>query len=154
MSTNDHLGTPAKGFTPSDTLNKLNLWKSQIHHFEPTEFDSPDLPGSGLDHMNVAFVAQLDILRERCGFPFKIHSGYRTPSHNATVGGVDSSAHEAGLAADVEAVDSTSRFRIIQNALSLGFARIGIGNSFVHLDVDPSKAQNVVWLYPPTSVRA
>ena len=135
-------------------IQKQKLWDINVKHFAPSEFDSPDAPGSGLTNMNIAFVAQLDLLRAKCGFPFKIHSGYRTPSHNATVGGVDSSAHEAGLAADVEAVDSTSRFRIIQNALSLGFARIGIGNSFVHLDVDPSKAQNVVWLYPPTSVRA
>jgi hypothetical protein len=30
----------------------------------------------------------------------------------------------------------------------VGFKRIGVGRTFVHLDVDASKSQNVAWGYP------
>ncbi len=32
--------------------------------------------------------------------------------------------------------------------VKLGFVRIGIGKTFVHLDNDPSKTQMVSWGYP------
>ena len=97
--------------------------------------------------MNIDFVQKLDELRERCGFAFQVRSGYRTPAHNKLVGGVDSSAHEAGLACDISAETSTARCMIVREAFKLGFRRVGIGQTFVHLDEDPTKAQDVIWLY-------
>jgi uncharacterized protein YcbK (DUF882 family) len=120
---------------------------NDIVHFKAREFDSPDKPGSG-DMMDLAFVHKLDLLREALNRPLSIHSGYRTREHNAQVGGVDSSAHELGHAADIEAVSSVHRFAIVETALRIGFRRVGIGETFVHLDDDITKAQDVVWLYP------
>lgn len=117
-----------------------------IRHFNPSEFASPDAPDSGAK-MDFAFVLKLDRLRHACGFPIKVRSGFRTPAHNALVGGVDSSAHEDGKAADLQAESSTARFRIISEAVKLGFQRIGIGQTFVHLDDDDKKPQQVAWLY-------
>lgn len=120
---------------------------SDIVHFKSVEFDSPDARGSGVN-MNLDFVAKLDKLRDAVKMPLTVLSGYRTPEHNAMVGGVDSSAHETGHAADIAALSSGNRFTIIEAALRLGFRRVGIGNGFIHLDDDITKPQDLVWLYP------
>ena len=121
------------------------IWAT-IKHFKPSEFDSPDAPGSGV-LMNIAFVAKLDKLREMFGAPIIIRSGYRTAKHNAIVGGVDSSAHTGGHAADIAAVSSRTRFKLVDFAMTIGFRRIGIGTSFLHLDDSPDHDQDVIWLY-------
>ncbi len=122
---------------------------TDIAHFDSNEFDSPDVPGSGLK-MNIDFVAKLDTIREKVGLPLSISSGFRTPEHNAKVGSVDSSAHETGHAADILTLTSTLRFKVLQAAMFLGINRIGVGNTFVHLDDSDHHAQNVVWTYPAT----
>lgn len=123
----------------------LPLWKD-VRHFKPEEFNSPDEKASGL-RMSIDFVKQLDKLRFFCEFPLKINSGFRTKTHNKKVKGKPSSAHTLGLAADIHCVNSRKRFIIVQEALKLGFKRVGIGNTFVHLDMDDNKPQQVIWLY-------
>lgn len=116
-------------------------------HFKSEEFDSPDAPGSGVN-MDMAFVRKLDRLRDEVGRPVSIHSGYRTSEHNAKVGGVDASAHETGHAADLHAPTGKDKFEILGAAIRLGFRRIGIGNSFIHIDDSLSHPQDVCWTYP------
>lgn len=118
----------------------------QIKHFKPKEFDDPTTPGSG-ELMRWEIVSKLDQIRSTIGRPLVIASGYRTPEHNAEVGGVDSSAHTEGFAADIACRDSRLRFLILQTAIDLGISRIGLGDSFIHLDTDPNKPQGVAWKY-------
>lgn len=121
-------------------------WEA-IHYFKRAEFDSPDAPGSG-DNMDAAFVATLDRLRERVGFPLIVNSGFRTTEYNARLdGSVDGSAHTRGLAVDIQARTSGERFHILAQALEIGIRRVGIGKTFVHLDMDDMKPQLVAWLY-------
>lgn len=123
----------------------LDDWK-KIKHFAQHEFDSPDAPGSGVN-MHFDFVQTLDTLRKQLGFPLVITSGYRTYAHNLEVGGVSSSAHTDGWAADLAITSSSQRFRIISTALSLSITRIGVGARFLHLDMDPHLPPNVIWTY-------
>lgn len=52
---------------------------------------------------NLAATAdRLEAFRSILGVPMKVVSGYRTPEHNAEVGGSPTSDHVQGLAADVE----------------------------------------------------
>lgn len=76
-----------------------------------------------------------------------ISSGYRCAKHNKSVGGKPDSAHLAGLAVDIVAMDSLFRFRLIEAALKAGALRIGIGKDFVHIDIDRQKPKRVIWLY-------
>lgn len=114
--------------------------------FTAGEFASPDEPDSGFK-MDSTFVYMLDSARTIAGVPFEINSGYRSQEHNYLVGGVDNSAHTKGLAADIKVKNSRERKKIIDALLSVGFTRIGIGKTFIHTDLDSTKAANVVWVY-------
>jgi uncharacterized protein YcbK (DUF882 family) len=74
-----------------------------------------------------------------------VTSGYRCQEHNEAIGGVENSAHTKGLAADIKFDDSSHKFMLIKAFLSVGFKRIGIYDSFIHVDIDKTKAQNVMW---------
>ena len=115
--------------------------------FNYSEFDSPDKPGSGEAHMDADFLQMLDRARGLAGVPFKINSGYRTAAHNKKVGGVRGSAHTLGLAADIHCTDSRNRCHIVSALMEAGFNRIGISATFIHVDNDPSKPEDVIWLY-------
>ena len=117
-----------------------------MKYFNLSEFDSPDFPNSGIN-MDKKFLLKIDTAREIAGVPFKITSGYRTKEQNEKVGGVENSSHIIGHAADIACSNSVYRFKIITSLLKAGFTRIGIADSFIHVDNDPSKSGNVIWTY-------
>jgi uncharacterized protein YcbK (DUF882 family) len=83
-------------------------------------------------------IAPLEALRDRIGTLIHILSGYRCPEHNRTVGGVASSQHLLGRAADIT-TDLPLQF-LHKEALQIAsFAHGGMGiypeNNFLHLDV-------------------
>jgi len=75
-----------------------------------------------------------------------ISSGWRCMEYNKLVGGVGDSAHTTGKAVDIFCTSSGDRFQLLSHAIQL-FERIGIGSTFLHLDVDETKDQGVIWLY-------
>ena len=99
------------------------------------------------DNMDVDFLAKLDKAREYADLPFIINSAYRSPEHNAKVGGKPGSSHIKGLAVDISAKDSRTRFLVLDALFAVGFTRIGIADSFIHVDSDIGKSQNVIWTY-------
>lgn len=115
-------------------------------YFTYEEFDSPDIQGSG-QLMDRRILDMLDHARHLYGKPIKINSGYRTPQHNEAVGGVSSSSHLKGLAADVSCVLSDERYKLIQILMEVGFRRLGVAKTFIHVDIDEGKAQDVIWTY-------
>lgn len=117
-----------------------------MKYFEISEFDSPDVPGSG-EEMKQPFLNALELTRIVAGIPFIITSGYRTPDHNKKVGGKQGSSHTKGWAADISCRSSRERFKIIRAAIKSGITRIGVSQNFIHLDMDPNKPNNVIWTY-------
>jgi len=117
-----------------------------MKNFNINEFDSPDLVGSG-QFMDKDFLSMLDTARDIANTSFVITSGYRTESHNKKVGGVSNSSHRIGRAADISCRDARKRSQIITALLAAGFTRIGVGSTFIHVDNDNLKSQDVIWTY-------
>ena len=117
-----------------------------LKNFNISEFDSPDVIGSG-KLMDASFLLMLDKARDIAGVSFSITSGYRTDAHNSKVGGVSNSSHKIGKASDIACSDSGKRSKIITALLAVGFTRIGVASSFIHVDNDNTKSQDVIWTY-------
>jgi len=120
-------------------------------YFKSSEFDSPDEPGSG-ENMKDEFVELLNDARQIAQVSFRITSGYRTQAHHDDLGRrgyktAKRSAHLEGYAADIACNDSAKRWLIINSLLLVGFNRIGIGATFIHVDNSPNKKPNCVWTY-------
>ena len=107
--------------------------------------------GCGEIDMDQKFMSKLDLARDIAGTPFVVNSGYRCETYNASdaVKGKPGSAHLEGLAADIKSVGSRKRYRIIKGLVDAGFTRIGIGfnDGFIHVDLDSSKDEEVIWGY-------
>ena len=96
--------------------------------------------------MKPEFMWALDELRERCGFPFKITSGFRSVKHSAernkSNGG---GTHTKGIAADIAVANGEQRMKIVREALDMGFGGIGVARTFVHVDMRTTTP--VMWTY-------
>jgi zinc D-Ala-D-Ala carboxypeptidase len=57
----------------------------------------------------------LDPLREMWGKPIKVNSGFRSPKVNAKIGGVSTSQHLYGKAADLHCDDNKGLFEMIRD---------------------------------------
>lgn len=96
--------------------------------------------------MDGAFIQTLQIIREVYKKPIKIRSGLRCKDWNEHEGGEEDSAHTKGLGADLGCLFSRDRYELLPLIRSL-FPRIGIGKDFIHVDMDESKDQDVMWVY-------
>ena len=108
--------------------------------------------------MSGEFLEMLDKARgvatEEVGkdFPFKINSGFRTEAYHdsLTKRGYKTdknSPHKKGLAADISVTDSRSRYIVLNSLLLVGFTRFGIADTFIHVDLDTQRKQNIIWTY-------
>ncbi len=109
-------------------------------------------PCCGKNNANPEFLKYLDQLRESIGEPLYVNSFCRCKKHNEEVGGVPDSAHLKGLAVDLSCATSTLRAEIVYNWLKIIDEnnlplRIGIGKDFIHLDIDFTKPDEVIWTY-------
>lgn len=112
----------------------------QVGYFNTDEFKSADGRESpwGETVVDPALLEKLNEIREAYGKPVVINSGYRSPEHNAAVGGVKNSMHVQGKAADIRpttanAADLPELQRICDELNAEG--GVGFYNTFCHVDV-------------------
>lgn len=114
-----------------------------MKHFDESEFACKCC---GYNNASPLLMAQLDYARADADVPFIINSGCRCDAHNAAVGGSPTSSHLGGWAVDIQATNSADRLDILTSLIKVGFTRIGIAGSFIHVDVDPDKP-DACWVY-------
>lgn len=110
-------------------------------------FDSSEVAcncGCGFASVSTNLIARLEQIRSAIGSPLHLNSVCRCEAYNAKVGGLPDSAHTRGTAADVRIVDSATRYKFLQLAFTL-FPRVGVYQSFVHVDVDETLPPGVCW---------
>lgn len=113
-----------------------------LRYFTVEEFDCQH---TGNNRMDPVFLARLDALRDACGFPFRITSGYRDPSHPVEAKKKKSGTHSQGIAADIAVADAAQRRILVAQALRLGFNGVGVARGFIHVDI--RETTPVLWLY-------
>lgn len=100
-----------------------------------------------VDGLHPEVVFKLDRAREFFGYPINITCGYRSPEHNAEIGGVPNSAHTKGLAVDLKAPqDPTMREKLMWALGAAGFRRIETAPRHFHADCDDSKPTPAFWI--------
>lgn len=116
---------------------------TDFKYFKLGDFDCQE---TGDNLMDINFIHKLDELREACGFPFIITSGYRSPDHS-----IESSkakgpgTHAQGIAADIKVSKGSQRYTIIKEALLMGFKGVGVAKTFIH--IDDRQTTPVIWNY-------
>lgn len=115
-------------------------------YFKESEFKKCS-PSCSLQDMDQEFMDILDKLRELAGIPIVINSAYRTKAYEKSKGRPGTSTHCLGKAVDIRCNSNANRYKIVSAAMRLGLCRVGIGRTFVHVDIDPTKSQNVIWHY-------
>lgn len=113
-----------------------------MKYFTLEEFDCQH---TGENRMEQDFLDKLDALREHCGFPFVITSGYRSPDHPLEARKEIPGTHAQGIAADIKITNSAHRYTIIREALAHGFTGLGVAGDFIH--VDTRGTVPVIWTY-------
>jgi uncharacterized protein YcbK (DUF882 family) len=74
---------------------------------------------TGENEIQDSFVNLLDVLRDTCGFPFRITSGYRSPNHSIEAKKAEPGTHAQGIAADIAVNGGGQRHIIVKNAMAL-----------------------------------
>lgn len=121
-----------------------------MRYFKESEFHcNCGKCGFGYHDMDEDFTKRLDRARGYAGVPFVLTSTIRCMKYNCSgaVGSDETSSHPKGEAADIACDSSYERYRIIRGLVKAGFARIGIGPNFVHVDSDSDKPKELIWRY-------
>jgi|TARA_R110001606_G_scaffold198996_1_gene346650 uncharacterized protein YcbK (DUF882 family) len=113
-----------------------------VKYFKIEEFDCQE---TGENEMLPEFLHVLDDLRDLCGFPFVITSGYRSPKHSIEAAKTTPGTHAQGIAVDIKVSSGEQKYTIVRHAMALGFSGVGVADTFVHVDYRPTK--HVMWTY-------
>ena len=131
-----------KKTTLKETI-QLALTNSGLKHFSIEEFNCKE---TGENKMSPNFLIMIDRLREACGFPFVITSGYRSMKHSVEAVKDNVGYHTKGIAADIAVSNGVQRYTIVEKAIELGFKGIGVAKGFVHVDLRNTD-EPVMWTY-------
>ena len=109
--------------------------------------------GCLVNSTEIELLYALQAVRDITEESIKISSGYRCASHNKAVGGSEKSSHLRGLACDISVPSSAYAFKIMRAIIvsnrfkRIGYGKMNSGELVLHLDIDSSKVQEVLWGY-------
>lgn len=124
--------------------------------YKPYFFTEADFqhctPSCSIKDVDPILVQKLDIARVHFDKPIYLTSAYRTEDWEHKHGRPGTSSHCKGLAVDIRCMDLHDRLRLVRSLIFAGFCRIGIAETFIHVDIDSSKLA-CLWLYPSSESR-
>jgi len=124
---------------------KKGQYKKLSKYFSSKEFENSTDKQFYIDPV---LLQKLDLVREEFGEPIRITSGYRSPEHNAKVGGSPSSQHCLGKAADITPASfSKEKLDKLYLICENHFEAVGDGRNkgFIHVDTRTGKRRR--WNY-------
>ena len=137
--------TAAAGRWPDWERVSAHLWWSELGCHDGTPYPK------GWAHRAIVLATEFEALRAMAGHqPLRVLSAYRTPMHNAKVGGARWSQHLYGRALDLKRPETHDPEDWWQMAMTVarqpGSQIRGLGKyrTFVHLDIRPA-ARLVTW---------
>ena len=120
-------------------------------NFTLSEFACRD--GSEIIMVDYQLIDLLQQLRDTLGKSVRITSGYRTAAYNKECGGIPTSHHLTGKAADIK-VSGLSPLELAKAADRIGFKGIGVYPTFTHVDVVGSvSGKKIYWVKDRAGVR-
>ena len=112
--------------------NEIPLGGWPYRYFKP---DEVACKGTGQIKINTDALSALDNLRTLLGHSINLSSAYRSPYHNAKVGGAPRSSHLEGHAFDVR-LQGKDKETIRKVAEQVGFKGFGMRyQTFIHIDM-------------------
>lgn len=106
--------------------------------------------GCGLNSIDSILVIMLQESRDTTALTYRIASGCRCEQHNKDIGGKPNSAHLKrsdgySKAADIVCVGSQMRYKMVKDLITR-FKRIEVCNEWIHVDIDSTLPQDVLFL--------
>lgn len=151
--------TPAEvGFNQTQYFKSFNQksWKVKTQeYFAPAlrrGFQITKPLDKTLERNLIDLLTAINALRKDYGKPMIVSSGYRSPEHNAKVGGATHSTHQSCQAIDiVDADGSLRRFctnnnNAILKKYNLFMEHPAYTKGWCHLQIKPAKSGNVVFI--------
>ena len=112
-------------------------------HFSKSEFACKC--GCGFDNVNKDLIDNLEQSRQATNLTYEISSGCRCEKHNKEIGGKPNSAHTRGKAVDIKCIGSQMRYVLVKDLIRR-FRRIEVKESWIHVDIDSTLPQDVLFL--------
>jgi uncharacterized protein YcbK (DUF882 family) len=124
---------------------KKGTYKKLSPYFSSREFENSTDKEFFIDP---ELIAKLDKVRAEFGESITITSGYRSPAHNAKVGGAPTSTHCNGKGADIRpSVSSKEKLDKLYLICEKYFEAVGDGRKKGFIHVDTRTGKNRRWSY-------
>lgn len=104
-------------------------------------------PACSLQNMDQEFMNKLDKVREMAKIPLVLNSAYRNVAWEKSKKRSGKGDHPQGKGVDIRCNTSENRFKILHAAIMVGFTRIGIGKTYIHLGDGDNLPSPVIWHY-------
>lgn len=116
--------------------------------FDPSVLDFKNcVPPCVESDLSPVLVELIRRAQHLAGFTFTITSALRPLSWELAHGRRGSSSHVKGLAVDISTRDSHTRFKVLMSLGVVGVPRLGVGKTFIHADIDETKAHPIIFHY-------
>ena len=116
-----------------------------MNYFPPEELRCKC--GCGLNNFSHHLLKFINEVRKRLGRALIAKSACRCPHHNLEEGGKPTSDHLTGEGVDLKAINSHTRFIILEAAFDWEIRRIGLARTYIHIGINKDNPQEVFWIY-------